>query len=169
MQNPASRSRAVATQQTTNRARPAQQTSTTTGARPSMPRQPDGTTTTALAQSLVAGALRKRPPLPDVPQRAGVPGKPAPVATVPAASPVASEGRRQRVRKETRAQLLDRLTNPLISLHEASILLRVCPATVRRYSNAGLLSHVRTAGGQRRFYLKDVLTLSRQEDARRRR
>jgi excisionase family DNA binding protein len=73
---------------------------------------------------------------------------------------------RQRVRPETRAQMLERLTNPLISLHEASVLLRVCPATVRRYSDNGLLAAERTDGGQRRFHLKDVLALMRQLEAK---
>jgi len=73
--------------------------------------------------------------------------------------------RRQRHRRETRGQLLERLLNPQISLHEASVLLRVCPATVRNYANAGLLPHVRTAGRQRRFYLRDVLNLLRQLDS----
>ena len=75
--------------------------------------------------------------------------------------------KRQRQRPETRAQLLERLLNPQISLHEAAILLRVCPATVRNYANAGLLPHVRTAGRQRRFYLRDVLVLLRQLDGAR--
>ena len=75
--------------------------------------------------------------------------------------------RRQRHRRETRAQLLERLLNPQISLHEASILLRVCPTTVRNYAKSGLLPHVRTAGRQRRFYLRDVLALLRQLDGAR--
>lgn len=75
--------------------------------------------------------------------------------------------RRQRQRIETRAQLLDRLTNPLLSLHEAGILLGVCSATVRRYCDAGRLPHIRTPGGQRRFRLHEVLTLMRETQARR--
>lgn len=73
---------------------------------------------------------------------------------------------RQRVRPETRAQMLERLTNPLVTLHEASVLLRVCTATVRRYSNSGQLPHLRTEGGQRRFYLKDVLNLLKEIEGR---
>lgn len=72
---------------------------------------------------------------------------------------------RQRVRPETRGQMLERLTNPQISLHEASIILRVCSATVRNYSDAGFLPHARTPGGQRRFYLRDVLAFLRQREA----
>ncbi|MBV9868474.1 MAG: hypothetical protein JO316_24225 [Abitibacteriaceae bacterium] len=82
-------------------------------------------------------------------------------------SPEPTSQSRQRVRPETRLQMLERLTNPLISLHEASVLLSVCPATVRRYTAAGLLTHVRTEGQQRRFYLRDVLALMRQLESRR--
>jgi excisionase family DNA binding protein len=62
--------------------------------------------------------------------------------------------------------MLERLTNTTISLSEASVLLDVCSATVRRYTNAGVLPHVRTEGGQRRFRLREVLTLVREMDAR---
>jgi excisionase family DNA binding protein len=74
---------------------------------------------------------------------------------------------RQRVRQrpETRTQMLERLTNPTISLYEASVLLDVCSATVRRYTNSGVLPHVRTEGGQRRFRLHDVLVLMREMEA----
>lgn len=75
---------------------------------------------------------------------------------------------RQRVREETRAQMLERLTNPQITLHETSVILRVCPATVRNYCNAGHLEHERTAGRQRRFRLKDVLEFARRREAERR-
>lgn len=77
-----------------------------------------------------------------------------------------TSSQRQRVRLETREQMLERLTNPLISLHEASVLLRVCPATVRRYTKSGLLPYTRTEGQQRRFYFKDVMTLMRQLESR---
>ena len=68
---------------------------------------------------------------------------------------------------EPRAQMLERLSNPLISLHEASVLLQVCAATVRRLSNEGELPHKRTEGGQRRFHLNDVMRLSDERDKRR--
>jgi excisionase family DNA binding protein len=74
---------------------------------------------------------------------------------------------RQRLRPENRAQMMERLTNPLISLHEASVLLGVCAATVRRYTISGVLPHVRTTGGQRRFRLRDVLALERDRKAKR--
>lgn len=90
----------------------------------------------------------------------------APRKRAPEPKPEKEKGKRQRVRPETRAQMLERLTNPLVTLHEASVLLRVCTATVRRYSNSGQLSHLRTEGGQRRFYLKDVLNLLKEIEAR---
>jgi excisionase family DNA binding protein len=62
--------------------------------------------------------------------------------------------------------MLERLTNPTISLYEASVLLDVCSATVRRYTNSGVLPHERTEGGQRRFRLRDVLALVREMDSR---
>lgn len=75
---------------------------------------------------------------------------------------------RVRLRPETRAQMLDRLTNPTISLHEASVILDVCPATVRRYTNLGVLPHECTTGGQRRFRLRTVMGLLRDLESKRR-
>ena len=59
--------------------------------------------------------------------------------------------------KETRGELIQRLLDPVISLEEAARVLNVCPTTVRRYTNRGVLRHIRTAGNQRRFRLSDVL------------
>lgn len=59
--------------------------------------------------------------------------------------------------KETRQELIRRLLDPELSLEETSRLLGVCPATVRRYTNRGWLKHHRTAGGQRRFRLSDMV------------
>lgn len=59
--------------------------------------------------------------------------------------------------KETRQDLIKRLLDPELSLEETSRLLGVCPATVRRYTNRGWLTHHRTAGGQRRFRLSGVV------------
>jgi hypothetical protein len=85
-------------------------------------------------------------------------------------TPTTASATRKRIREETRAQMLERLTNPQITLHEASVILRVCPATVRNYCNAGYLPHERTPGRQRRFRLHDVLALARErEDERRKR
>ena len=70
--------------------------------------------------------------------------------------------KRVRLRPETREQLLERLRNPQLSLHEASILLRVSRATVRRYADSGRLPCLRTPGGQRRFTLRDIENFYRQ-------
>lgn len=59
--------------------------------------------------------------------------------------------------KETRGDLIQRLLDPTISLEDAARILNVCPTTVRRYTNRGVLKHYRTAGNQRRFKLSDVL------------
>lgn len=59
--------------------------------------------------------------------------------------------------KETREDLIQRLLDPTVSLEEAARVLNVCPTTVRRYTNRGVLRHYRTAGNQRRFKLSDVL------------
>jgi len=58
--------------------------------------------------------------------------------------------------EETREQLLQRLMDPPLTLEETARLLGVCPTTVRRYTNKGLLRHFRTQGNQRRFRLSDV-------------
>jgi|YNPBryBLVA2012_1023415.scaffolds.fasta_scaffold00844_6 excisionase family DNA binding protein len=60
--------------------------------------------------------------------------------------------------KESRGELIQRLLDPPITLEEAARVLNVCPTTVRRYTNRGVLKHFRTAGNQRRFRLSDVLS-----------
>jgi hypothetical protein len=42
--------------------------------------------------------------------------------------------------EETRRELIQRLLDPILSMEEAARLLNVCPATVRRYTNRGLLT-----------------------------
>ncbi len=59
--------------------------------------------------------------------------------------------------REGREELLQRLLDPLLSLEETARLLGVCPTTVRRYTNKGVLKHLRTQGNQRRFRLSDVM------------
>jgi excisionase family DNA binding protein len=59
--------------------------------------------------------------------------------------------------RETREELIQRLLDPPLTLEEAARLLGVCPTTVRRYTNKGVLRHFRTSGNQRRFRLSDVL------------
>ncbi len=59
--------------------------------------------------------------------------------------------------RESREELIARLTDPVLSLEEVARLLGVCPATVRRYTNRGWLRHFRTEGNQRRFRLSDIV------------
>jgi excisionase family DNA binding protein len=59
--------------------------------------------------------------------------------------------------RESRNDLIRRILDPELNLEETARLLGVCPATVRRYTNRGWLNHHRTAGGQRRFRLGDIL------------
>ncbi len=74
--------------------------------------------------------------------------------------------------KETRQELVERLLNPSLTLEDTARLLGVCPTTVRRYTERGLLNHYRTPGNQRRFRLSDVIAFleARQQaqEARRR-
>ncbi len=64
---------------------------------------------------------------------------------------------RPRQASETRQELVQRLLDPTLTLREAALLLDVCPTTVRRYTNRGLLNCFRTPGNQRRFHLSGVL------------
>ena len=75
----------------------------------------------------------------------------------------ASIKKRQRGTLETRRQLIQRLENPELSLQEAAILLGVCRATVRRYCDENILRHIRTDGGQRRFYYQDIKEFIRKQ------
>ncbi|HLA24175.1 MAG TPA: helix-turn-helix domain-containing protein [bacterium] len=60
---------------------------------------------------------------------------------------------------ETREEIIQRLLDPELSVHEAAALLNVSKATLRRYTDSGKLACFRTAGGQRRFKLSTVLAL----------
>ena len=84
--------------------------------------------------------------------------------------------------QEKRHELIERLLDPILSLEDTARLLNVCPTTVRRYTNKGILTHYRKepervarllAAGQRqdesqsqtdketrqrRFRLSDILT-----------
>jgi len=68
---------------------------------------------------------------------------------------------------ESRDELIGRLLDPELTLQETAKLLNVCPTTVRRYTNRGVLSHYRTPGNQRRFRLSDVLEFMRRQQAAR--
>lgn len=65
--------------------------------------------------------------------------------------------------RETRKDLIERLLNPTLTLEDTARVLGVCPATVRRYTNRGILPHYRTIGQQRRFRLSDVLMFLEQQ------
>lgn len=58
---------------------------------------------------------------------------------------------------ENRDELVQRLMDPVLSLEEAAVLLDVCPTTVRRYTNRGVLKCYRTPGNQRRFRLSEIM------------
>jgi excisionase family DNA binding protein len=60
---------------------------------------------------------------------------------------------------ETREEIIQRLLDPELTVHEAAALLNVSKATLRRYTDSGKLGCFRTAGGQRRFKLSAVLAL----------
>lgn len=80
-----------------------------------------------------------------------------------------TEGARgtRRSADETRDDLIERLLDPELTLQETAKLLNVCPTTVRRYTNRGVLNHFRTPGNQRRFRLSDVLEfMGRQQQSR---
>lgn len=44
-----------------------------------------------------------------------------------------------------------------MTLEETARILEVCPTTVRRYTNKGILPHERSQGNQRRFKLSSVI------------
>ena len=58
---------------------------------------------------------------------------------------------------ETREEIVKRLLDPELTLHEAAALLNLSKATVRRYTILGKLQCSRTVGGQRRFKLSDLV------------
>jgi len=72
----------------------------------------------------------------------------------------------KRAKKETREEFLQRLLDPVLTLQEVARLLNVCPMTVRRYTNKGILPSFRTAGNQRRFHLSDVLRFMEEREAK---
>lgn len=81
--------------------------------------------------------------------------------------------------REERHELIARLLDPILSLEDTARLLNVCPTTVRRYTNRGLLTHYRKEpdrssrcpdGGeketrQRRFRLSDILAFLEAQQA----
>lgn len=76
--------------------------------------------------------------------------------------PEVSQDRRNRIvtalaRLQERRRLIVKLLNPLLTMHEAELLLDLSQTTIRRATQNGSLRSQRTAGGQRRFRLLDVL------------
>lgn len=87
-------------------------------------------------------------------------------AELPLGLPLEEESRAaRRSAGETRDELIERLLDPELTLQETAKLLNVCPTTVRRYTNRGVLNHFRTPGNQRRFRLSDVLEFMRRQQA----
>ncbi|MDR5683801.1 MAG: helix-turn-helix domain-containing protein [Armatimonadota bacterium] len=66
---------------------------------------------------------------------------------------------------ESREDLIRRLLDPELTLQEASLILNLSKATIRRYTDQGKLRCTRTAGGQRRFRLSDLLALMEGQDS----
>lgn len=60
-------------------------------------------------------------------------------------------------KNDKRRILLEELLNPVLTLEQTCILLCICSATARRWTNKGKLKSFRTSGYQRRFHLSDVL------------
>jgi excisionase family DNA binding protein len=73
------------------------------------------------------------------------------------------KGPGERVPAESREELIERLLDPVLSIGETATLLGVCPTSVRRYTNRGVLKCFRTPGNQRRFRLSDVLDFMEQQ------
>lgn len=85
--------------------------------------------------------------------------------------------------QEKRHELIERLLDPILSLEDTARLLNVCPTTVRRYTNKGILTYyrkepdraTRNAGEisvsgeketrQRRFRLSDILAFLETQQA----
>ena len=85
--------------------------------------------------------------------------------------------------QEKRHELIERLLDPILSLEDTARLLNVCPTTVRRYTNKGILTYYRkepdranrntgevsSAGEketrQRRFRLSDILAFLETQQA----
>jgi len=67
---------------------------------------------------------------------------------------------------ETREEIVRRLLDPELTLHEAAAVLNLSKATVRRYTDHGKLVCLRTSGGQRRFRLSTLLAFLDRQGSR---
>lgn len=65
---------------------------------------------------------------------------------------------------ESRRKLMEKLMNPSLSLEETSLLLDIAKSTIRNYTKSGILSCTRTPGGQRRFYLSEIVKFAVKRD-----
>ncbi len=92
------------------------------------------------------------------PRRPDIPAPPPErtAAKETAARPVPSSPGRPRLERNRR-QVLHRLLDPEVTLHEAALLLSVSKSTLRRYTDSGRLPSFRSPGGQRRFHLSELL------------
>jgi excisionase family DNA binding protein len=119
-------------------------------------------------QPLLPGisSISERPDLPTITSiREGLPRTMERLLQIPIPEEVAQNSYKSPFR-ETREELIRRLFDPPLTLEDTARLLGVCPTTVRRYTNKGLLRHYRTQGNQRRFRLSDLLAfLERWGDA----
>jgi excisionase family DNA binding protein len=68
-------------------------------------------------------------------------------------------------KEESREELIARLLDPTLTLDETARLLEVCPTTVRRWTNKGVLPCDRSAGNQRRFKLSSIEAFLHSRDA----
>jgi excisionase family DNA binding protein len=110
----------------------------------------------------------EKPDLPSIASiREGLPRTMERLLQIPIAEEVAQNSYKSRSQSwESREELIHRLFDPPMTLEDTARLLGVCPTTVRRYTNRGLLQHHRTQGNQRRFRLSDLLAfLERWGDA----
>lgn len=92
-----------------------------------------------------------------------------PSASTPSGVPQERRRGGRRPLTETREEIIRRLLDPELTLHEAAAILNLSKATVRRYTDQGKLACTRTPGGQRRFRLSALLEFldrqaARQED-----
>lgn len=104
---------------------------------------------------LLGKSVVRQPSIPVSPE-IDAPNMPSPDAQAQRARPEPPRKGRGPRREETREELLARLLDPVLTLEETARILQVCPTTVRRYTNKGLLPHERSAGNQRRFRWSQV-------------
>lgn len=63
-------------------------------------------------------------------------------------------------RMKRREEIIKRLTDPLISIDEAALILNVTKAALKRYTERNLIPYLRTAFGEIRFKFSDILKFS---------